>query len=831
MGKTPPEPEERHTPAERLAKALRDAVPPVTVGAGETVVRQGDEGRELYLVHSGALDVVVTAEEGLRLPVARLGPGSHFGEMSLLAGMPVSADVVACEPSVLYAVTAEQFDALVREDRALMEYLAGELAVRLKRTNQQLSALQQRQAALSRLIGTPHTQPFRSDLPSFGKKLGAAVEEAASSSAPLLICGEDGVGKRGLAQHIHATSNRRERPVLVVDCGEIPIDDATIRLFGDTQPHSVTRFADSLGYIQAADGGTLVLANIERLAPDAQQNIATFVRAHDGSEGEFCVSVRVIATSCLAPADLAATEAIDEKLRETLAGAPVIELQSLRKRRRDIVPLAEHFLEDTARRMGAPAKQLSETARRELLGYDFAFGNVRELRRVIELAFQLAEGETVNPEHLFFGPGGGPEAAQFDLLRWPWLERVLVDGRVLTGLKLLVGLVFAAMVAASLAAPNSFAGWVSNLMVWGVWWPALVVSLLLLGRAWCAVCPLSSGAEVVQRAWGRQVAPPDRLKEMGPIFALVGFVGIVWVEQVTGMADKPLYTACLLIGLALAAVLVGWLFQRHAWCRYLCPLGAMGAVFSVASALRVQARREVCGASCTGQECYKGTEKAEGCPMFSHALFLTSGQHCKLCMKCLRSCPSQSPRLILQPPLRDIWRSNLIAADMAPLAVVVGLLALFLAASPIIRPESGPGGLWFTIGALAAIGVGLALTRLFEHRQQTAGSRDVSWTARAVYAYAPAAAALLLAFHLRGLPWLEQVAVRVTTTEGAAVGASLLQLGQWAAALGGGLMTGWALWWLCSGRFGPGPLKPLLVWVALGLLAAVGLVEGLILLS
>lgn len=217
--------------------------------------------------------------------------------------------------------------------------------------------------------------------------------------------------------------------------------------------------------------------------------------------------------------------------------------------------------------------------------------------------------------------------------------------------------------------------------------------------------------------------------------------------------------------------------------------------------------------------------------MFSHALFLSSGQHCKLCMQCLRSCPSHSPRLILQPPLRDIWRSNLISADLAPLAVVVGLLALVLAATPIIRPGSGPGGLWFTGGALAAIAVGVTLTRLFRLRRETDSSRDVSWTARAVYAYAPTAAALLLAFHLRALPWLEEVAVRVAVAGGQAFSASLLQVGQWMAALAGGLMTGWALWWLSSGRFRGEPAKAVVVWVSLGLLAAVGLAEGIILLG
>src|SRR3990172_5125913 len=111
----------------RLGDALRAAVTPFKVEPGEIVVRQGEVGKRFYFVESGALDVVVTSEEGIRLPIARLGPGSHFGEMSLLAGTTVSADVVACEPSVLYAPTSEEFERLIRRDPELLDYLAGEL--------------------------------------------------------------------------------------------------------------------------------------------------------------------------------------------------------------------------------------------------------------------------------------------------------------------------------------------------------------------------------------------------------------------------------------------------------------------------------------------------------------------------------------------------------------------------------------------------------------------------------------------------------------------------------------------------------------------------------
>src|SRR5574340_537087 len=150
----------------------------MSAAAGEVVAHQGEEGRCLYLVSSGALDVIVASEEGFRVPVARLGPGSHFGEMSLLAGMPASADVIAAEPSVLYALPSADFYQLLRRRPELAEYLASELALRLKRTNTQLAAQQRRQATLSKLIGAQQEAGFEADLPGLRKPLAAVGAEA-----------------------------------------------------------------------------------------------------------------------------------------------------------------------------------------------------------------------------------------------------------------------------------------------------------------------------------------------------------------------------------------------------------------------------------------------------------------------------------------------------------------------------------------------------------------------------------------------------------------------------------------------------------------------------
>jgi transcriptional regulator with AAA-type ATPase domain len=796
---------------------MRASASPVEVQAGDVVARQGEAECGFHFVEAGALDVVVTSADGLRLPVARLGPGSHFGEMSLLAGIPVSADVVAAETSTLYRISRDEFDALLARAPAITDYLAGELARRLRRTNEQLAAQTQRQARLSTLIGARPTDSFTADLPSFGRSLAAAVAQAAASDSPVLIVGEKGVGKRSLALYIHAASSRAGRSALTLDCRGVAPEEARELLFGDAEPDSVSRFAERLGYLQAADRGVLVLAHCDRLPPEVQADLATFLRAQPAAPDDRRVSVRLIGTAEAAPGSPSA--GLCEELARLLPSAHTITLRPLRERRRDIVPLAEHFLYRAARLDGRPPKQLGEDARRKLLSHDYRLENVEELRQVVSLGDNLAEAQVVRAEHLFFGAGIEADTPQVDLLRTTWLRSWLTEGRLLLAAKVAVAFIFAAITAACLLAPNSLPGRVANALAWGLWWPALVLSALFLGRVWCAVCPVGGAGEVSQHGRKGGLSPPQWLKEAWPAPALLGFAAIIWIEYAAEMPAHPRATAFLLLSLAAIAALLGRIFQRHTWCRYLCPLGGMCASFSTVSAIRLRARREVCQASCTGNECYRGSARAKGCPMFSHALFLNGGEHCKLCLECLRACPVQSPRLVLQLPLADIWRSPTIATETASMTVLVGLLTLLLAAA---EPPGGgrPFGAWgFAVGVLVAAAVALAARGLLRPPKDDPDENTRVWQGRVICAYAPVVAAALFSVHVLDLPGLQAAVVGVGL-----MGRGLLQvpaayLVQGAAFGVGGLMTAWALWRLCRPRFAPPLVRSLAAWLPLAVLA------------
>jgi hypothetical protein len=307
---------------------------------------------------------------------------------------------------------------------------------------------------------------------------------------------------------------------------------------------------------------------------------------------------------------------------------------------------------------------------------------------------------------------------------------------------------------------------------------------------------------------------------------MVGFAAILYIEGRFRLMEHPLGTGLLGVSIGTVAVVLTWLLERHAWCRYLCPLGAMAAVLAVPSVLRVRAPRSVCGGSCQGNECYRGSATTRGCPMFIHAAYLSHGQYCKLCLECLRSCPTHSPRFTVQPPLVEIWRSELLSPELAPLGIVVGLLGVLVAVTSARAPAGLPVSTWLGVGTLAALVVGVGAARILHWRQRTAPEADVWWPVRVVYAFGPTAAAVLFSFHLQALPWLGRLQLQVGDVSGARFGLSALQLAQLLACALGASMTLWALKNLCAARFPHRAAPAVAAWLGLAAVVAATVALG-----
>ncbi len=218
------------------------------------------------------------------------------------------------------------------------------------------------------------------------------------------IYGEQGSGKRFIAKIIHHNSSRRDFPFVVLDAEPLTQQQQIEELFGVENVDVVGRPTSQKGKIEEAAGGTIYIENVDKLTPDVQLFLLELLKNHSyyswGGYEMKELNTRVIVSSLLDPADLLHRSSFSTDLYYHLAGLS-IHLPPLRKRKRDIILLAEHFLRDFCTNNGLIKKDLTAQARRKLLNY-FYPGNIRELRTIIDLAAVLSNGEIIDQEHITF---------------------------------------------------------------------------------------------------------------------------------------------------------------------------------------------------------------------------------------------------------------------------------------------------------------------------------------------------------------------------------------------------------------------------------------------
>ncbi len=151
-------------------------------------------------------------------------------------------------------------------------------------------------------------------------------------------------------------------------------------------------------------------------------------------------------------------------------------------------------------------------------------------------------------------------------------------------------------------------------------------------------------------------APGALLKKGGTWIAGLSFFGLAWAGMLWHFDDKPRATAIILLAVLLATILTSLVYERRAWCRYLCPLGLVAALYSMVSVIGLRSKRQVCREECPSTSCYEGPAQKEGCPMFEFPGALNSNRHCNLCGECIKHCPQQSMRLLLRRPFTELWQ-------------------------------------------------------------------------------------------------------------------------------------------------------------------------------
>ena len=243
---------------------------------------------------------------------------------------------------------------------------------------------------LAQLIGTS----------SIFREQTERIPSVSKCNVNVLITGETGTGKELFARAIHYLSDRAGKPFVPVNCGAIPVDLIENELFGHEKGAFTGAGAARTGLIAEAEGGALLLDEIDSLPLMAQVKLLRFLQEKEyrplGSARTQRADVRVISATNIEPA--AAVEA--GRLRQDLyyrLNIIQFALPALRERREDIPLLARYFLMKYANEFQKKLRDISPEAISTLTSYSWP-GNVRELEHVIERAVILTEEKTIGAD-------------------------------------------------------------------------------------------------------------------------------------------------------------------------------------------------------------------------------------------------------------------------------------------------------------------------------------------------------------------------------------------------------------------------------------------------
>ncbi|NIR28690.1 MAG: sigma-54-dependent Fis family transcriptional regulator, partial [Gammaproteobacteria bacterium] len=267
---------------------------------------------------------------------------------------------------------------------------------RLERQNQALKSDVARSYPIAGMIGRCEVM----------RDVFARIDKVAPTDTTVLILGESGTGKELVARALHEKSERRDAPMITVNCAAIPGGLIENELFGHEKGSFTGAVGAQQGLVEAADGGTLFLDEIGELPPDAQARLLRVLQDGEirrvGAARPRRVNIRLIAAT---HRDLPALVR-EGRFRDDLyfrLRVMEIHLPPLRGRGEDMRELAETLLEKTCRRLNKAQLALSAAALEAILRYDWP-GNVRELENAIERAVILCEGPSIGPDLLSIHP-------------------------------------------------------------------------------------------------------------------------------------------------------------------------------------------------------------------------------------------------------------------------------------------------------------------------------------------------------------------------------------------------------------------------------------------
>ena len=257
----------------------------------------------------------------------------------------------------------------------------------------------------------------------------------------------------------------------------------------------------------------------------------------------------------------------------------------------------------------------------------------------------------------------------------------------------------------------------SIVFVWIVWWALLMLILVpLAGRGWCAVCPIPMPGEWLQN--GALLKPRGKgfslNRKWPPRFRNIWLQNIAFTLLALFSAvvlTQPSVTSMVLLLFLIVALVTSLIFERRAFCRYLCPVGGFIGLYSQAAPVEVRVKDPAVCAVHTEKSCYTGSKDGYGCPWLIYPGTLTKNINCGLCMECLRTCTQDNVAFNLRSFGADLKQSASRKFDEAFKAFIM-LGAALIYSAVMLGPWGALKSAAYAIGTVEWLVYALALLGL-----------------------------------------------------------------------------------------------------------------------
>jgi transcriptional regulator with AAA-type ATPase domain/polyferredoxin len=646
------------------------------VAEGQYVYLQGDAGDVFYVIAEGEAELVLARQNGGVKIVGRIGSGGHFGETSILTNKPRSLSVRALSDLIVICFDQRYFKITLLANSRIHKQLDAILAERLRvafldqaessgegraqelssEANEVILFKDENKSAIHlRRLARRQQEDIRES--KSAKKTQAVIDQLAMNNSPFILTGEAGTGKLIIARQIHLQSKRAGGQFVEVDLREYEPLQLERALFGNEQNAYPFAQTGQAGLFEQTSNGTLVFTHIHLMKEELQEKLINILDSnsyyHIDSNRRVAMQSRLVFISNYSLDHLQSTGKLQPGLLALLQGCH-FHVPPLRNHKEDLPRLVLHYLERYSKEYGKKIHKVSPETLGIFMNYDWP-GNLTELSSVIRRATMLAKKDEIIPDQILLGLPKTEGKWEYNILRIAWIRKFL-ESRVFPKVpQAIIGCVLLITVFFLFLGPTDPKSNLGLTLGWYIGWPLMFFSFFFLARTWCSVCSLAVPGTLLQNIVKPKRKTSPFIKNYSGWIMAVLCVLVFWIEIVWDAYNNPYLTGGIILIITLGSILFSVLFSRRSWCRYLCPLGAVNAIFAMPSVVELRSNRHVCLNRCQNHSCFTGDGDAAGCPMFRHPYLVDNNRDCIMCAKCIKSCGYSSIQLNLRLAPQELW--------------------------------------------------------------------------------------------------------------------------------------------------------------------------------